>query len=67
MSSMLAVPAHRATGPSASTRRYLMCPPTFFTVRYRINPWMHPEGGADADRAVRQWRRLRDRLKGKRC
>jgi N-dimethylarginine dimethylaminohydrolase len=43
-------------------RRYLMCPPTFFAVRYRINPWMRPDDPVDADRAGRQWRRLRDQL-----
>jgi N-dimethylarginine dimethylaminohydrolase len=39
-----------------------MCPPTFFAVRYSINPWMRPDDPVDADRAVRQWRRLRDQL-----
>ena len=32
-----------------------MCPPTFFDVRYAINPWMHPEVGVDRDRAYAQW------------
>jgi len=35
-----------------------MCPPTYFAVRYRINPWMHPEDPVDVDRANVQWRRL---------
>ena len=39
-----------------------MCPPTYFAVRYAINPWMRPERPADAARAVRQWEQLRRRL-----
>jgi N-dimethylarginine dimethylaminohydrolase len=55
----------RDTPPAAgATHRYLMCPPTFFTVRYSINPWMEPDEPVDVDRAVRQWRRLRDQLVG---
>jgi N-dimethylarginine dimethylaminohydrolase len=41
-------------------RRYLMCPPTYFAVEYRINPWMDPSAPCDADLAVRQWSALRD-------
>ena len=44
---------HRATA-----RSYLMCPPTYFTVTYSINPWMRPDQPTDADRAMRQWARL---------
>jgi N-dimethylarginine dimethylaminohydrolase len=43
-------------------RRYLMCPPIYFEVRYRINPWMHPERPVDVRRARRQWQRLHDHL-----
>jgi len=32
-----------------------MCRPEFFTVSYRINPWMHPEDPTDTSLAVRQW------------
>jgi N-dimethylarginine dimethylaminohydrolase len=32
-----------------------MCRPDFFTVSYRINPWMHPEDPTDTSLAVRQW------------
>ncbi|MCU1546406.1 MAG: N-dimethylarginine dimethylaminohydrolase [Homoserinimonas sp.] len=32
-----------------------MCRPDFFTVSYRINPWMHPEEPTDTSLAVRQW------------
>jgi N-dimethylarginine dimethylaminohydrolase len=39
-----------------------MCPPTYFAVRYAINPWMRPERPVDTARAVRQWRRLHDRI-----
>jgi arginine dihydrolase len=44
----------------ASARRYLMCPPEHFDVTYAINPWMHPDEGADRGVALRQWARLRD-------
>jgi N-dimethylarginine dimethylaminohydrolase len=39
-------------------RRYLMCPPRHFDVRYSINPWMDVRAPVDARRAVRQWERL---------
>ena len=39
-------------------RHYLMCPPTFFEVRYAINPWMDPGVPIDRARALEQWRRL---------
>ena len=42
-----------------SARSYLMCPPSHFAVTYAINPWMRPDQPADADRAMRQWERLR--------
>jgi N-dimethylarginine dimethylaminohydrolase len=35
-----------------------MCRPDFFTVSYRINPWMHPEDPTDTSLAVRQWESL---------
>jgi N-dimethylarginine dimethylaminohydrolase len=43
-----------------SPRRYLMCRPTYFTVNYIINPWMHPAVPTDTDLAIRQWTNLRD-------
>lgn len=49
-----------ATGP----RRYLMCPPTYFDVRYSINPWMDVTKPVDAAVAVAQWERIRDTLRG---
>lgn len=36
-------------------RRYLMCPPTHFDVRYAINPWMDPSVAVDRGRAQLQW------------
>jgi N-dimethylarginine dimethylaminohydrolase len=44
----------------ATPRRYLMCRPTYFTVEYIINPWMHPTIPTDNALAVRQWTTLRD-------
>jgi N-dimethylarginine dimethylaminohydrolase len=41
-----------------TTRSVLMCRPDFFTVSYRINPWMHPEAPTDTSLAVRQWETL---------
>lgn len=43
----------------ATRRRFLMCPPMYFDVTYRINPWMHPEGRVDRRLAMRQWEALR--------
>jgi N-dimethylarginine dimethylaminohydrolase len=36
-----------------------MCPPTFFDVSYRINPWMHPDERVSRTRALQQWTTLR--------
>lgn len=44
----------------AQHRRYLMCRPDFFTVSYRINPWMEPDHPTDTALAVRQWQVLYD-------
>lgn len=40
-------------------RAYLMCPPTYFDVRYAINPWMRPDVPVDRRRALFEWERLR--------
>jgi len=40
---------------TASKRTVLMCRPDYFTVSYRINPWMHPEAPTDTSLAVSQW------------
>lgn len=48
----------------ARPRRYLMCPPAYFAVRYAINPWMDPSIPVDVDRAGRQWEALADVYRG---
>ncbi len=48
------------TAPGATPRRYLMCEPTYYTVSYEINPWMHKDQPTETALAVQQWRRLRD-------
>jgi len=48
------------TSREATPRRYLMCRPTYFTVEYQINPWMHPTVPTDNSLAVAQWTNLRD-------
>jgi len=42
-----------------TTRRFLMCRPTYFAVTYRINPWMDPTAPYDNVLALRQWQNLR--------
>lgn len=49
----------RAVERRATARRYLMCPPTYFTVHYAINAWMDPSVEVDVDLAVAQWESLR--------
>ena len=46
--------------PTQRPHHFLMCPPTHFAVEYAINPWMDPSVPVDRDRALGQWRRLRD-------
>ncbi len=41
-----------------------MCPPTFFEVRYAINPWMRPGPAVDRERAVAQWSALVQSYRG---
>ncbi len=45
---------------AGTARRYLMCPPRYFTVSYRINPWMNPGQPVDTAQAMAQWRALVD-------
>lgn len=53
------VPA--STGRPDRRRTYLMCPPTYFDVTYRINPWMEPSGPRpDRARALAQWQGIVD-------
>lgn len=42
--------------------RILMCSPAHYTVEYAINPWMEGPEGVDRQRALAQWKRLRDAL-----
>ena len=42
----------------ATNRSVLMCRPDYYTVSYRINPWMHPEDPTSTARAVDQWKVL---------
>ncbi len=51
-------PASSAPKRTASTRTVLMCRPDYFTVSYRINPWMFPENPTNTTLAVEQWERL---------
>jgi N-dimethylarginine dimethylaminohydrolase len=44
---------------TARPRRYVMCRPEHFDVRYAINPWMRPEQPVDRGRALAQWDTLR--------
>ncbi|GAB2455841.1 N-dimethylarginine dimethylaminohydrolase [Conyzicola lurida] len=51
-------PSLSAPARVASKRTVLMCRPEFFTVVYRINPWMDPALPTDTSLAVRQWETL---------
>ncbi|WP_345893463.1 dimethylargininase [Cryobacterium sp. SO2] len=46
------------------TRTILMCKPDYFTVVYRINPWMDPALPTDTSLAVAQWQTLYDTYVG---
>ena len=48
---------------NAANDKILMCPPTFFTVDYVINPWMAGhEDTLSLDRAKEQWQQLHDSI-----
>ncbi len=49
-----AITPHR----TATTRSVLMCRPEFFTVVYRINPWMNPQLPTNTSLAIEQWEAL---------
>ncbi|MFJ3384595.1 MULTISPECIES: dimethylargininase [unclassified Curtobacterium] len=53
-----------APARTATKRTILMCKPDFYTVSYRINPWMHPEDPTDTAKAVAQWQELHDVYQG---
>jgi N-dimethylarginine dimethylaminohydrolase len=42
----------------ATSRTVLMCRPDYYTVSYRINPWMHPEDPTSTQTALDQWKTL---------
>ncbi|WP_245931142.1 amidinotransferase [Actinokineospora auranticolor] len=44
----------------ATARRYLMCPPRFFTVEYSINPWMDPSRPVSTEGALAEWSALKE-------
>jgi N-dimethylarginine dimethylaminohydrolase len=48
-------PTTAAPARIPTKRTVLMCRPDFFTVVYRINPWMDPQLPTDTSLAVRQW------------
>jgi N-dimethylarginine dimethylaminohydrolase len=48
------------TSEKDTTPTVLMCRPEYFTVSYRINPWMHPEVPTDTSLALKQWTALYD-------
>lgn len=53
-------PAPRRVGErTARRRRYVMCRPEHFAVRYAINPWMDVDVPVDRALALRQWETLR--------
>ncbi|AMB59993.1 dimethylargininase [Microterricola viridarii] len=63
----IATPTAPATATQPATvqrkaiaRSVLMCKPEYFTVVYRINPWMDPALPTDTSLAVRQWQTLYD-------
>src|SRR5690554_4826705 len=51
----MAEPTTAPTDRTPTKRSVLMCRPEYFTVSYRINPWMHPEEPTDTSLAVQQW------------
>lgn len=70
MNAELLIEDHGITAPesyaeASRTHTLLMCPPKLYDVNYVINPWMRGNVGTpNRDRAMRQWRRLRDVLSG---
>ena len=57
----VSAPLPETTLTAAPVRRakphtYLMCRPDYFTVTYKINPWMDPAIPTDTSLALRQWK-----------
>ncbi|MEI7473800.1 MAG: dimethylarginine dimethylaminohydrolase family protein [bacterium] len=42
--------------------RILMCPPTYFSIDYAINPWMSEETNSDLELTKKQWNNLKSTL-----
>jgi N-dimethylarginine dimethylaminohydrolase len=64
MSVNMTAPEATSAARTPHRRRYLMCPPTHFAVRYSINPWMDLDAPVDVARANAQWQELYDLLVG---
>ncbi|WP_189104409.1 dimethylargininase [Streptomyces kronopolitis] len=47
-----------STSRVSSPRRFLVCEPRHFDVRYAINPWMRTDAPVDTALAARQWEAL---------
>lgn len=59
MTSLTLDPTTHASGDKmTSPKSVLMCRPDYFTVSYRINPWMFPENPTDQSKALQQWNSL---------
>lgn len=56
--------ADNRTSRKARPRHYLMCPPTYFSVTYAINPWMNPNVPVNHELAEIQWDVLRHTYMG---
>ncbi|WP_280384899.1 dimethylargininase [Nocardia wallacei] len=50
---------HAPAARRCTPRRFLMCRPDHFDVRYAINPWMDVAAPVDRARALAQWESLR--------
>lgn len=57
-------PRKRAPRREATTQRFVLCPPDWFRIAYRINVWMDPSRRVDRHLAAAQWRQLRGVLAG---
>lgn len=64
MTCQTATVSERSAERHATLRHYLMCPPTYYTVSYEINPWMDATQPVDTALAQAQWQTLRDTLVG---
>ncbi|MBB5917034.1 N-dimethylarginine dimethylaminohydrolase [Nocardia transvalensis] len=65
MTSVATVRAPEPAGARRPTpRRFLMCRPDHFDVRYAINPWMNLAAPVDRARALAQWETLRAAFEG---